>query len=147
MCDSIYVIYIYIYVGRPLLRSENLVVDLLSVSKNKLPLYISPLPDPMIWKEDSFQHPLYHLGAYSFPAFAIICQIVSKVRTSNSLTMIFIALLWLQQEWLPVLLFLLTAEPIHLPLIWDLLGQLHGRKFHNALKILCFTCGSYPVEM
>ena len=32
----------------------------------KLPLYISPVVDPMAWKQDAFQHFWDNLGAYTF---------------------------------------------------------------------------------
>ena len=41
------------------------------------------------------------------------------------------------------LLALLVEEPLELPLQWNLLVQLHIRKFHRGLESLFFACRDY----
>ena len=36
-------------------------------AKAKLPMYVSPVLDPLAWKQDAFQYPWDHLSANSFP--------------------------------------------------------------------------------
>ena len=38
----------------------------------KLPIYVSSLLDPMVWKDSSFQHSWSYLDVYTFPPFAMI---------------------------------------------------------------------------
>ena len=43
-------------------------VDLIATRVNtKTPLYVSPVPDPMAWKQDAFQPPWNDLIGYAFP--------------------------------------------------------------------------------
>ena len=42
-------------------------LELLVIRRNlKLPLYISPVPDHMVWKKDTFQHSWKHLEVHVF---------------------------------------------------------------------------------
>ena len=42
-------------------------MDLLAIRANmKLPLYVSPVLDPMTWKQDPFQYPWNDISAYAF---------------------------------------------------------------------------------
>ena len=49
----------------------------------KLHLYVSPVPDPRAWKQDSFQHPWGHLLTYALPLFALLRQVFSRVLLST----------------------------------------------------------------
>ena len=46
----------------------------------KLPLYVSPVPNLMTWKQDVFQQDDLH--AYTFPSLALL-QVLSRVRLSR----------------------------------------------------------------
>ena len=80
----------------------------------KLPLYISPVLDPMAWKPDAFQHPWDHLSTYAFPLFALLRQVLSRVLLSAELSVLMV-LSWPQNEWIANLLSLLVEEPLELP--------------------------------
>ena len=88
----------------------------------KLPLYISPVPDPMVWKQDAFQHPWDHLSACAFPPFALLRQVLSRVLLSTGLSLILVAPLWPQKKWLMDLLSLLVDEPLELSTGVELAG-------------------------
>ena len=50
-------------------------MDLFATHANtKLPIYISPVPDLIVWKQDAFQHPWDDLTAYTFPLFDVLLQ-------------------------------------------------------------------------
>ena len=54
-------------------------------ANNKLPLYVSLVPDPLAWKQDALHLPLNHLDAYAFPPFALLPQVISRVMESEDL--------------------------------------------------------------
>ena len=60
--------------------NPNLVVYI----KN-LPIYISPVPDLLTWKEDTFQNPWDHLDVYTFTSFIPVLRIVNQVMISYGL--------------------------------------------------------------
>ena len=112
-------------------------VDLFATHlNNKLPLYVSPLPDPAAWKEDALLIPWDDLETYAFPPFALIRRIVSKLRDSVRSRMILVAPFWPQREWFPDLLDLLAAVPRELPLWPSLLRQPGTGQFHGNIAML-----------
>ena len=109
-------------------------LDLFATHANaKLPLYVSPVPDPMAWKQCTFQRPWDHLSAYALPRFALLRQVLSRVL-STGLSLVPVALLWPQKVWVTDLLSLLVGEPLELLLVWNLLVQLHVWKCHRGLR-------------
>ena len=59
-------------------------IDLFATRANaKLPLYMSPVPDPMAWRQDTFHHPGDSLHAYAFPPFVLLLKVLSPVRHSK----------------------------------------------------------------
>ena len=73
------------------------------------------------------------LQAYAFPPFAMIGQVLAKVRASQGLELTLIAPLWPQRAWF---LELLILPPLPLPSWWDHLHQPHVRRFHQNLSML-----------
>ena len=61
---------------------------------------MSPVMDPMAWKEDVSKHPWDHLKVYIFPPF-VIKGFLNKVRTSEGPTVLLVALLWPEKKWFP----------------------------------------------
>ena len=89
-------------------------VDLLVTRPDtNLPIYTSPFPDPVAWKEDAFQHPWNGLSVYAFPLLflpqflwrVLHCRHVSVVSCGSSV---------LQKEWFPDLTALTVEEPLNL---------------------------------
>ena len=49
---------------------------------NKLPLFVSPIPDPLATAVDALSLPWYDLDAYAFPPTAILSNVVEKLLDS-----------------------------------------------------------------
>ena len=66
-------------------RCWPVTIDLLPTAHNYcLPVYFSPLNDPMVAGTDAFLQSLDHLQAYAFSPFSLICQVLSKLQSSWS---------------------------------------------------------------
>ena len=63
-------------------------------------LCISPVPDPMAWKQDAFHHPWNNLSSHTFPHFAFLRQLLSRVTLLGNLSLVVVAVLWPQKKWL-----------------------------------------------
>ena len=117
-----------------LLRKWPATIDLFATSKNyRLPVYFSPLHDPMAAGVDSLLQSWNHLQAYAFPPFNLLRQVLNKVRQSEGLEVTLIAPFWPQREWFPDLL---VDVPLTLPERNDLLRQPHFHRFHRGLPVL-----------
>ena len=109
-------------------------VDLFATSlNNRLPVYCSPVPDPLAWKVDAFSVPWDDLDVYVFPPFAVIRLCINRVLMSRRTRVTLIAPKWPRQEWYPDLLALCVEEPLELPLWRNLLRQPHSQAVHGAL--------------
>ena len=117
-----------------LLRKWPATVDLFATSDNhRLPVYFSPLHDPMAAGVDSLLQSWDHLQAYAFPPFNLMRPVLNKIRQSQGLEVTVIAPFWPQREWFPDLLDLLVDVPLTLPERPDLLRQPHFHRFHLGL--------------
>jgi len=106
-------------------------IDLFATSQNhKLPVYMSPLPDPASWDTDALVQPWDQMIAYAYPQVSLIRAVLNKVLNSQNLTLLLVAPMWPQQEWCPDLLHLLVDEPRELPKWRKLLKQSHLNRFH-----------------
>ena len=102
---------------------------------NRLPLYVSPIPDSRALSVDALSMNWDRIHAYAFPPFHIIPKVLSKVR-SHQCRIVLIAPFWPQASWYPELLQLVVQKPITLPLVPDLLSQLNGRIYHQNPQML-----------
>ena len=110
-------------------------IDLCASSlSHRCSVYFAPVSDPMAAGTDAMLQSWDSLQAYAFPPFAMIGQVLAKVKASQGLELTFIAPLWPQRPWFPELLELLILPP--LPSRWDLLRQPHVRRFHQNLSML-----------
>ena len=125
-------------------------VDLFATALNRrLPVYCSPVPDPMAWQVDAFTIPWDNLEAYAFPPTAILRSVINQVLRADQLRMVLIAPMWPQQEWYPDLLSLLVEEPRQLPLWRNLLRQPQSQTVHGALgrlRLHAWRLSSVPSE-
>ena len=65
-------------------KRRPVMVDLFATSLNyRLPVYFSPLNDPMAVGTDAFLQSWGGLQAYAFPSFALVCSILSRLRSSR----------------------------------------------------------------
>ena len=120
-----------------LLRHWPATVDLFATSLNhRLPVYFSPLRDLMSAGTDALLQSWDNMRAYAFPPFALVRQVLNKVRNSHNLELTLIAPLWPQKEWFPDLLELLMDPPFCLPERKDLLRQPHFHRFHLNPRVL-----------
>ena len=110
-------------------------IDLFASSlSHRCSVYFAPVSDPMAAGMDAMLHSWDSLQAYAFPPFAMISQVLAKVRASQGLELMLIALFWPQRPWF---LELLILPPLPLPSRWDFLRQPHVRRFHQNLSMLC----------
>ena len=109
-------------------------VDLFASSlSHHCSVYFAPVSDPMAAGTDAMLQSWDSVQAYAFPPFAMINQVLAKVRVSQSLELTLSAPFWPQRLWFPELLIL---PPLPLPSRWDLLRQPHVRRFHQNLSML-----------
>ena len=115
-------------------------VDLFATSlTNRLPIYFSPHLDPNALGVDALLQSWENLDGYAFPPFAIIRQVINKLRLSRNCRMTLVAPWWPQREWFPDLLELLVDTPRTLPQRRDLLSQPASRALHQGLHMLHLT--------
>ncbi len=107
-------------------------IDLFATKLNhRLPLYMSPLPDPKALAVNALAASWNGLDAYAFPPTPLIQATLNKVVTSK-VRLCLIAPCWPNQAWFPTLLELLTDHPRRLPLWDNLLWHPIGRVFHDS---------------
>ena len=99
-------------------------------------VYFPPVSNTMAVGTDAMLQSWDSLQAYAFPPFAMISQVLAKVRFSQCLELTLIAPFWPQRPWFPELLELLILPPLPLPSRWDLLRQPHVSRFHQNLSML-----------
>ena len=90
---------------------------------NRLPVYVSPIPDDRALAIDALSMNWDRIHAYAFPPFALIPAIISKIR-QHQCKIVLVAPFWPEASWFPELLRLLVAPPIRLPVKQHLLTQL-----------------------
>ena len=74
-------------------------VDLNATRANASPpFYVSPVADPMAWKEDAFQHSWNSLYFYAFPLLALLRQVLLRVVIFRNLSVILVALFGLRRN-------------------------------------------------
>ena len=66
---------------------------------NKLPLFVSPVPDPLATAVDALSLSWEDLDAYAFPPTAILGKVVEKLQDSPCKRIILIAPGWLNMPW------------------------------------------------
>ena len=112
-------------------------VDLFATSLNyRIPVYFSPINDPMAAGTDAFLQSWDDLSAYAFPPFALIREVIRKLQLSRNTYLTLIAPWWPQKEWFPDIQELAMEPLVALPLRRDLLRQPHFHRFHLQLHVL-----------
>ena len=102
----------------------------------RLPVYFSPLSDPMAVGTGAFLQDWDGFQAYAFPPFELICQVLNKLASSMGTYLTLIAPFWSQREWFSVLQNLSVAPLVLLPTRRDLLRQPHFHRLHQNLHVL-----------
>ena len=82
-------------------------IDLFASSLgHRCSVYFAPVLDPMAAGTDTMLQSWDSLQAYAFPPFAMISQVLPKVRASLGLELTLITPFWPQRPWFPELLIL-----------------------------------------
>ena len=106
-------------------------VDLFATHLNhKLPLYVSPIPDPRAWNIDALNINWTNLTAYAYPPTALLHKVIHKIKQCHCLIIV-IAPGWPGMPWFWDLVQLSTEIPLQLPVSTTLLKQSHNYVFHN----------------
>ena len=96
-------------------------VDLFATRfNNKLPLFVSPVPDPLAIAVDALSLPWEDLEAYAFPPTAILGKVVEKLQTTPCKRIILIAPGWPNMPWFWDLVTMSTQIPLSLPCLPNL---------------------------
>ena len=131
-----------------LLRRWPATIDLFVTSMtHHLPVYFSPMYDPMSAGTDAMLQSWDGLQAYAFPPFSLLPRVLAKVRVSRGLELTLVAPFWSQHHWFPDLLELLLEIPLFLPRRRDLLRQPHFHHFHQNLSVLQLTAFRILVDL
>ena len=116
-------------------------VDLFATYLNhKLPLYVSPIPDPQTWDIDALNINWTGLTAYAYPPTALLYRVIQKIRQCHCL-IILIAPGWPGMPWFWDLVQLSTEIPLQLPVSTTLLKQSHSYVFHSNPQHLSLHAG------
>ena len=111
-------------------------VDLFATSENfKLPVYVSPYPDPQAWATDALSISWAGLWAYAYPPTPLIPKVLLKVR-QEPVELILIAPWWPKRAWTVDALALSLEPPKALPLWNTLLVQPRTSRFHQTPEML-----------
>ena len=103
---------------------------------NKLPLFVSPVPDPMATAVDALSLSLENLDAYAFPPTAILGKVVEKLQDSLYQRLIIIAPGWPNMTWFWDLVEMSSQIPLLLPELPNLLTQPFNQTPHRSLTNL-----------
>ena len=115
---------------------ESPQVDLFATSLNKkLPLYVSPIPDPQAWAVDALNIPWENLVAYAFPPTALLPKVIQKLQ-SQVCRLILIAPGWPTKPWFWDLVGMSLDIPRQLPPTRTLLKQPLNNHYHANLTSL-----------
>ena len=82
---------------------------------NKLPLFVSPVPDPLATAVNALSLPWEDLDAYAFPPVAILGKVVEKLLDSPCKSIILIAPGWPNMPWFWDLVTMSSQIPLSLP--------------------------------
>ena len=82
---------------------------------NKLPLFVSPVPDPLATAVDALSLSWEDLDTYAFPPAAILGKVVEKLQDSPCKKIILIAPGWPKMPWFWDLVAMSSHIPLTLP--------------------------------
>ena len=111
-------------------------VDMMATSlTRRLPVYVSPFPDPKALYVDAMSYRWTGLDGYIFPPWPMIAPVLQKMKRERCLITAIIPC-WPNRPWFPDLLELLVEHPRRLPVFPKLLSMPHNRHQHGALEAL-----------
>ena len=111
-------------------------LDLFASSlNNKLPRFVSLVPENKAFARDAMSLSWDNLFGYAFPPFILIGAVLHKLRLSSG-RLILIAPCWPQRAWFADLLLALYDYPVAIPTSSDVISQCEGRVLHHNLPML-----------
>ena len=112
-------------------------VDLFATRfNNKLPQFVSPVPDPLAWAVDALSLSWEYLDPYAFPPAAILGKVVEKLQDYPCNRIILIAPGWPNMPWFWDLVAMSSQIPLCLPSIPNLVSQPFNQVLHRNLSNL-----------
>ena len=112
-------------------------VDLFATRfNNKLPQFVSPVPDPQAWAVDALSLSWEDLDPYAFPPAAILGKVVEKLQDYPCNRIILIAPGWPNMPWFWELVAMSSQIPLCLPTIPNLVSQPFNQVLHRNLSNL-----------
>ena len=112
-------------------------VDLFATRfNNKLPQFVSPVPDPQAWAVDALSLSWEDLDPYAFPPEAILGKVVEKLQDYPCNRIILIAPGWPNMPWFWDLVAMSSQIPLCLPNIPNLVSQPFNQVLHRNLSNL-----------
>ena len=112
-------------------------VDLFATRfNNKLPQFVSPVPDPQAWAVDALSLSWEVLDPYAFPPAAILGKVVEKLQDYPCNRIILIAPGWPNMPWFWDLVAMSNQIPLCLPSIPNLVSQPFNQVLHRNLSNL-----------
>ena len=112
-------------------------VDLFATRfNNKLPQFVSPVPDPQAWAVDALGLSWEDLDPYAFPPAAILGKVVEKLQDYPCNRIILIAPGWPNMPCFWDLVAMSSQIPLCLPSIPNLVSQLFNQVLHRNLSNL-----------
>ena len=100
---------------------------------NKLPLFVSPVPDPLATAVDALSLQWEDLDAYAFPPTAMLGKVVEKLQGTPCKRIILIAPGWPNMPWFWDLVTMSSQIPLSLPNLPNLLTQPFNQIPHRNL--------------
>jgi hypothetical protein len=111
-------------------------LDLMATSlTTRLPIFISPYPDPLAYGVDAMSLSWTSMDAYVFPPWAMITKVLTKAANSQCLLTAVLPR-WPNRAWFPQLMQLLVDNPVRLPVFPTLIRMPHNNKLHGQLHSL-----------
>ena len=103
---------------------------------NKLPLFVSPVPDSLATAVDALSLPWGDLDAYDFPPTAILGKVMEKLQDNPCGRIILIAPGWPNMPWFWDLVAMSSQIPLSLPTLPNLLTPSFNQIPHRNLTNL-----------
>ena len=103
---------------------------------NKLPQFVSPVPDPQAWTVDALSLSWEDLDPYAFPPAVILGKVVEKLQDYPCNRIILIAPGWPNMPWFWDLVAMSSQIPLCLPNLPNLVSQPFNQTLHRNLSNL-----------
>ena len=112
-------------------------VDLFATRfNNKLPQFVSPVPNPQAWEVDALSLYWEDLNPYVFPPAVILGKMVEKLQDYPCNRIILNAMGWSNMPWFWGLVAMFSQIPLCLPSLPSLVAQPFNQNLHRNLSNL-----------